>query len=147
MLNFTNTVIIKKLKSIICFSLACCFISCIKQDIPSISVGQKEYVIDSYGGEITIPVTSTGIDDVNIVFGYYDKWDINPNNGDRTPKAPWITVSQIIEEYPQTKALASWESGIVLRIEPNESADTREATVQFRSFSRTADIKVTQAGR
>lgn len=137
-----------RLKSIIFTAFAFCFISCAKTDIPSISVvGQEEYVIDSNGGEITIPIISTGLDDVSIVLGHYDRWDINPSNGDRTPKAPWITISRIIENYPPTKALASWESGVVLIIEPNESAYKREATVKFTSFSKSAEIKVIQAGQ
>ena len=57
-----------RLKSIIFTAFAFCFISCAKTDIPSISVvGQEEYVIDSNGGEITIPVISTGLDDVSIM--------------------------------------------------------------------------------
>ena len=140
--------LIMRHKSIICFALAFCFISCAKTDIPSVSVvGQEEYVMDSSGGEITIPVTSTGISDVTIMLGNNDKWDVDPSNGDRTPKTPWIAVSQIIEHYPQTKSLEYRDSGVVLKIEPNETADKREATVRFISFTQSADIKVIQAGR
>lgn len=135
-----------KIHTIVIIALTAIFMSCAK-DIPSISADQEEYLVDSNGGEIIIPVMSTGIDDVILKFGISDKWDIDPTNGDRTPKAPWITVSQIIENYPQTKALASWRSGVVLTIEPNESADKREATAQISSFTKTANVKVVQAGR
>ena len=134
-----------KIHTFVLLALTTIFVSC-AQDIPIVSAAQEEYLIDSNGGEITIPVTSTGIDDVIIMFEYSDKWNIDPNNGDRTPKAPWITVSQIIENYPQTKFLPSWRSGIVLTIKPNESADKREAIVQISSFTQRADVKVIQTG-
>lgn len=135
-----------KINLIATLALAICFTSCIKQDIPSISVFQEEYIVDSSGGEIIIPVLSTGIDDVTLKLGYSDKWITNPTNGDRTPAKPWITISRIIESYPQTKALNTWTSAVVLSIEPNETKYVREATVQMRSFSKTADVKVVQAG-
>lgn len=139
---------IMKIRTIVLIALTSFFlISCAKQDIPAVSAAQEEYLIDSSGGEITIPVISTGIDDVFLKFDNSDKWDIDPTNGNRTPKSPWIHVTQIIEDYPQTKALASWRSGIVLKIEPNESADNRAATVQITSFSKKANVKVAQAGR
>ena len=135
-----------KIHSIVLIALTTIFMSCVR-DIPAVSAAQEEYLIDSNGGEITIPVMSTGIDDVILKFGYSDKWNKDPDNGDRTPKAPWITVSQIIEHYPQTKALVSWRSGVVLTIELNESANKREAIVQISSFTQTANVKVVQAGR
>lgn len=79
-------------------------------------MAQEEYLVDSNGGEITIPVTSTGIDDVTIKLGYSDRWNTDPANGDRTPAAPWIRVSKVIEDYPQTRALLSWTSAVVLNI-------------------------------
>lgn len=63
-----------------------------------------------------------------------------------TPAVPWLSVSRIIEDYPQTKALAIWTSGVVLSIEPNTTAYKRDATVQITSFSKTAKVKVVQAG-
>ena len=101
---------------------------------------------DSNGGEITIPVTSTGIDDVTIKLGYSDRWNTDPDNGDRTPAAPWIRVSKVIEDYPQTRALLSWTSAVVLNIEQNKSTFKREAIVQISSFSKTANVKVVQTG-
>ena len=120
--------------------------SCAKRDIPAISVAQQEYIVDSNGGEITIPVTSTGIHDVTIKLGYSDRWNTDPDNGDRTPATPWISVSRVIEDYPQTRALASWTSGVVLNIEQNMTMYKREAIVQRSSFSKTANVKVVQVG-
>ena len=136
-----------KIHAIVILALTTIFVSCAKWDKPSISIEHEEYLVDSNGGEITIPVTSTHIDDVSVAFDYYDRWNIDSNNGDRTPKDPWITVSQIIENFPQTKALASWRSGVVLTVEPNESAEKREATVIISSFTKTASVKVIQTGR
>lgn len=135
-----------KIHAIVILALTTIFMSCAKQDIPAISVTQEEYLVDSSGGIITIPVTSTGIDDVTIKLGYSDRWNTDPDNGDRTPATPWISVSRVIEDYPQTKALASWTSGVVLNIEQNMTMYKREAIVQISSFSKTANVKVVQVG-
>ena len=135
-----------KIHAIAIFALTTLFMSCARWDIPVVSVDQEEYLVDSNGGEITIPVTSTGIDDVTIKLGYSDRWNTDPDNGDRTPAAPWIRVSKVIEDYPQTRALLSWTSAVVLNIEQNKTTFKREAIVQISSFSKTAYVKVVQAG-
>ena len=135
-----------KIHTIVILALTILFMSCAKRDIPAISVAQQEYIVDSNGGEITIPVTSTGIDDVTIKLGYSDRWNTDPDNGDRTPAAPWISVTKVIENYPQTKALLSWTSGVVLSIEQNKSTFKREAIVQISSFTKKAKVNVVQAG-
>ena len=135
-----------KIYAIVIFALTSFFVSCGRQDIPAISVTQEEYLVDSNGGEITIPVTSTGIDDVTIKLGYSDRWNTDPDNLDRTPAAPWIRVSKVIEYFPQTRALVSWTSAVVLIIEQNKSTFKREAIVQISSFSKTANVKVVQTG-
>lgn len=135
-----------KIYAIVIFALTSFFVSCGRQDTPAISVAQEEYLVDSNGGEITIPVTSTGIDDVTIKLGYSDRWNTDPANGDRTPATPWISVSKVIEDYPQTRALLSWTSAVVLNIEQNKTTFKREAIVQISSFSKTANVKVVQTG-
>lgn len=135
-----------KIYAIVIFALTSFFVSCGRQDTPAISVAQEEYLVDSNGGEITIPVTSTGIDDVTIKLGYSDRWNTDPDNGDRTPATPWISVSKVIEDYPQTRDLLSWTSGVVLIIEPNKTTSKREAIVLMSSFSKTANVKVVQTG-
>ena len=135
-----------KIYAIVIFALTSFFVSCGRQDTPAISVAQEEYLVDSNGGEITIPVTSTGIDDVTIKLGYSDRWNTDPANGDRTPATPWIRVSKVIEDYPQTRDLLSWTSGVVLIIEPNKTTSKREAIVLISSFSKTANVKVVQTG-
>lgn len=135
-----------KIYAIVIFALTSFFVSCGRQDTPAISVAQEEYLVDSNGGEITIPVTSTGIDDVTIKLGYSDRWNTDPANGDRRPATPWISVSKVIEDYPQTRALLSWTSAVVLNIEQNKTTFKREAIVQISSFSKTANVKVVQTG-
>ena len=136
---------ILKKYAIVLLALTTIFMSCVR-DIPVISVAHEEYLVDSNGGEIIIPVVSTGIDDVTIKLGYSDRWNTDPDNGDRTPATPWISVSKVIEHYPQTKDLPSWPSGVVLNIEQNTSSFKREAVVQISSFSKKANVKVIQAG-
>jgi hypothetical protein len=138
--------IIMKIHAIVFLALTTIVLSCAKQDIPAISVAQEEYLVDSNGGEITIPVTSTGIDDVTIKLGYSDRWNTDPATGDRTPATPWISVSKVIEDYPQTRDLLSWTSGVVLIIEPNKTTSKREAIVLISSFSKTESVKVVQTG-
>ena len=135
-----------KIHAIVFLALTTIVLSCAERDIPAISVAQEEYLVDSNGGEITIPVTSTGIDDVTIKLGYSDRWNTDPDNGDRTPATPWISVSKVIEDYPQTRDLLSWTSGVVLIIEPNKTTSKREAIVLISSFSKTANVKVVQTG-
>lgn len=134
-----------KIHTIVILALTILFMSCAKRDIPAISVAQQEYIVDSNGGEITIPVTSTGIGDVSIVSNS-DRWNTDPNNGDLTPAEPWISVTKVIRNYPQTKALLSWTSGVVLSIEQNKGIRKREAIVQISSYYKMAKVKVVQAG-
>ena len=68
-----------KIHTIVILALTILFMSCAKRDIPAISVAQQEYIVDSNGGEITIPVTSTGIGDVSIELSNSDKWNTDPS--------------------------------------------------------------------
>ena len=55
-------------------------------------------------------------------------------------------IVEIINEYePQTRALAQWQSGIVIRVKPNDTGAERNATLYARSFTVTDQITVTQA--
>ena len=110
------------------------------QDIPEVSFYEESYIVSSQGGELVIPVNSTGVDDVQITYqSGMDAWEIDPETGDRTP-AGWIKVVKIIEHY-DTRELAQWDSGIVLQIEPNEGGVERIGYVTVRSFM--AEEKVT----
>ena len=110
------------------------------QDIPEVSFYEESYTVSSQGGELVIPVNSTGVDDVQITYqSGMDAWEIDPETGDRTPGG-WIKLVKVIEHY-DTRDLAQWDSGIVLQIEPNEGGVERIGYVTVRSFM--AEEKVT----
>ena len=111
------------------------------QDIPEVSFYEESYTVSSKGGELIIPVSSTGIDAVTISYqSGMDAWEIDPETGDRTPGG-WIKLVKVIEHYEQTRDLAQWDSGIYLQIEPNEGGVERIGYVTVRSFM--AEQKVT----
>lgn len=112
---------------------AIAMVGCQIKDIPSVSFSEENYSVSSEGGELIIPVSSTGVDDVQITYqSGMDAWEVNPETGDRTP-AGWIKLVKVIERY-DTRDLAQWTSGIVLQIEPNESGVERIGYVTVRSF-------------
>ena len=115
-------------------------VGCVIEDIPAVSFSQEEYTVSSQGGELIIPVSSTGVDDVQITYqSGLDAWEIDPETGDRTPSG-WIKVVKVIERY-DTRDLAQWTSGIYLQIDPNERGVERIGYVTVSSF--TAEAKVT----
>ena len=119
---------------------AIAMVGCQIKDIPSVSFFEESYTVSSEGGELIIPVRSTGVDDVQITYrSGMDAWEIDPETGDRTP-AGWIKVVKVIEHY-DTRALAQWDSGIVLEIEPNTVGVERIGYVTVTSFM--AEEKVT----
>ena len=119
---------------------AIAMVGCQIKDIPSVSFNEESYSVSSEGGELIIPVNSTGVDDVQITYkSGMDAWEVNPETGDRTP-AGWIKLVKVIERY-DTRDLAQWTSGIYLQIEPNESGVERIGYVTVRSFM--AEDKVT----
>ena len=127
-------------KLLILVVAAITMVGCAIEDIPSVSFYAESYTVSSEGGELIIPVNSTGVDDVQITYqSGMDAWEIDPETGDRTP-AGWIKVVKVIEHY-DTRALAQWDSGIVLEIEPNTVGVERIGYVTVTSFM--AEEKVT----
>ena len=119
---------------------ALAMVGCAIEDTPVVSFSQESYTVSSNGGELIIPVNSTGVDDVQITYqSGLDAWEIDPETGDKTPSG-WIKVVKVIEHY-DTRDLAQWDSGIVLEIEPNEDGVERIGYVTVRSFM--AEDKVT----
>ena len=119
---------------------AIAMVGCAIEDKPVVSFSQEEYTVSSQGEELIIPVSSTGVDDVQITYqSGMDAWEVNPETGDRTP-AGWIKLVKVIERY-DTRDLAQWTSGIYLQIEPNERGVERIGYVTVRSFM--AEDKVT----
>ena len=122
---------------------ALAMVGCAIEDTPVVSFSQEEYTVSSKGGELIIPVNSTGVDDVQITYqNYFDAWEIDPETGDKTPSG-WIKVGKVIERY-DTRALAQWTSGIVLQIEPNTSEIERVGYITVRSFMAEAKVTIKQ---
>ena len=122
---------------------ALAMVGCAIEDIPSVSFNEESYTVSSNGGELIIPVNSTGVDEVSISYqSGMDAWEVDPETGDRTP-AGWIKVVKLIEHY-DTRALAQWTSGIVLQIEPNERGVERIGYVTVRSFMAEKTVTIKQ---
>ena len=122
---------------------AIAMVGCAIEDTPVVSFSQESYTVSSEGGELIIPVNSTGVDDVQITYqSGLDAWEINPETGDRIPSG-WIKVVKVIEHY-DTRALAQWTSGIVLQIEPNERGVERIGYVTVGSFMAEDKVMIKQ---
>ena len=123
---------------------AIAMVGCAKWDVPAISFYEESYTVSSKGGELIIPVNSTGVDDVQITYqSGMDAWEIDPETGDRTP-AGWIKLVKVIEHYEVTRDLAQWDSGIYLQIEPNTNGAERVGYVTVSSFSAKAKVTIKQ---
>jgi hypothetical protein len=90
-------------------------------DIPDVEFYERSYEVSAAGGEMIIPVNSTGLDEVGIK--YYGS-----NNKD------WCEVVEIIDHYDMTRALAEWDSGIKIKFEPNNSGERRLVRIVAISF-------------
>lgn len=134
----------KKMKRLFIIALAAMGIaSCAPKDVPMVEFSQERYTVSRDGGELIIPVSSTGVDNVTISYPNGDIWEIDPTNGDMTPVEGWIKVVKVINNY-ETRALASWTSGICLEIAPNDTDQVRSADVTVRSFQKSEKVVVEQ---
>ena len=116
---------------------------CVIKDVPSVQFYESSYTVSSNGGELIIPVNSTGVDDVKISYkSGMDAWEVDPETGDKTPSG-WIKLIKVIDRY-DTRALAQWDSGIVLQIEPNEGGVERIGYVTVRSFMAESKVTIKQ---
>lgn len=114
-------------------------------DEPKVDFLEESITITAEGGEQIVALNSTGVDNAYIVNYGRDSWETD-EEGDMTPKEEWVEIVEIINEYePQTRALAQWQSGIVIRVKPNDTGAERNATLYARSFTVTDQITVTQA--
>ena len=113
-------------------------------DIPSVSFPHDSYMIPAAGGELIIPVKSTGVNDVTIKYSDMSNWEVNPDTGDMIPTQSWIKIVKVINNYQTTRKLAEWTSGIVIEIEPNNSNAERQATISVQSFDVSASTTITQ---
>lgn len=100
-------------------------------DIPEVDFYERSYEVSAAGGEMIIPVNSTGLDEVGIK--YYDN-----NNKD------WCEVVEIIDHYDMTRALAEWDSGIKIKFEPNNSGKRRSVRIVATSFGAEDRVVIKQ---
>lgn len=115
------------------------------RDEPAIAFEEDQMIVDAEGGEFYIMVNSTGIDHVSIL----DKsnW-VEDENGDLIPIEEWIEIVKVINEYEAeaegTRALAKWDSAIVIKVTPNDTGYGRNATLSASSFSKSDRIIIRQ---
>ena len=104
-------------------------------DKPAIAFEEDQMIVDAEGGEFYIMVNSTGIDHVSLSDD--SNW-IEDENGDLVPIEEWIEVVKVINEYEAdgTRALAKWDSAIVIKVMPNDTGYGRNATLSATSFTK-----------
>ena len=142
MFNRKKQTIMKKF--LIMAVAAFAMVGCAIEDTPAISFYEESYTVSKEGGELIIPVNSTGVDEVSISYqSSMDAWEVDPETGDRTPSG-WIKVVKLIEHYEQTRDLAQWDSGIYLQIEPNEEGAERIGYVTVSSFMLEKKVAIKQ---
>ena len=115
------------------------------KDEPKIAFEEDQIVVPAEGGEITIPVNSTGIDHAFITED--SNW-VEDENGDLIPIDDWIEIVKVINEYDAdkeaTRALAMYESAIVVKVLPNDTGYGRSATLSAQSFTVSDRIIIRQ---
>ncbi|MBP3426167.1 MAG: BACON domain-containing protein [Rikenellaceae bacterium] len=134
------------LKLTLGITLAVCLTNCAVEDVAEIRVEQPIYSVSADGGELIIPVTSTGIDNVQISYreSYYE-WEVDENTGDLYPAEGWININRVINNYtPKTRDLPLFYSAVCLQIAPNTSTVERQASIRVTSFNKSAGIQITQ---
>ena len=102
---------------------------------------EESAIVEPEGGEMVIPVLSTGVDRV-----YIDGCQVYPECGDKMPDDSWITFVEVIEVYDDfTRALPVWNSGIRIVVEPNPSGGSeRRAWITVNSSILSDKIEVVQ---
>ena len=116
------------------------------EDKPFVEFFEESMTVGAEGGDVIIPVTSTGVDNVEVVFNYSDRWEVDEENGDLTPQEGWIKVVKVINEYEvPTRALAKWDSGICIVVEPNTTGHERKAKISVQSFMLHDTIEIIQS--
>ena len=116
------------------------------EDKPFVEFFEESMTVDAEGGEVIIPVTSTGVDNVEVIFNYSDRWEVDDENGDLTPQEGWIKIVKVINEYEvPTRALAKWDSGISIYVKPNTTDHERKAKISVQSFMLHDTIEIVQS--
>ena len=115
------------------------------RDVPYIAFEEDQMIVDAEGGEFYIMVNSTGIDNVSLSDD--SNW-VRDENDDLVPIDEWIEVVKVINEYEAesdgTRALAKWDSAIVIKVTPNDTGYGRNATLSATSFTKSDLIIIRQ---
>ncbi|MBQ9137546.1 MAG: BACON domain-containing protein [Alistipes sp.] len=120
-------------------------VGCAIEDRPEIYINDDSYTVSSQGGELIIPVTSTGIDNVVVRYQHdRDNWEIDSETGDMTPKQGWVKIVKVINDYQPTRDLALWTSGIQIEVEPNTTGVERTAHITAYSFTKEDTVTIKQ---
>lgn len=128
---------------VLCLSLSA--ISCDKDDISDKATVWFEieaYDLPAQGGEVIIPVYSTGVDYVAIKHTFEDAWDFN-SQGNMVPRPSWISV-EVIPNYPASRELMTGRSGIKLTVEANTAIANRQARLIVGSYGDIESILLRQ---
>lgn len=106
------------------------------KDEPYIAFYEDQMIVPAEGGEFYVPVNSTGIDNVSIADS--SNW-VTDENGDLLPIDEWIEIVKVINEYDRqaeaTRALAKWDSAVVIKVLPNNTGYVRSASLSASTFS------------
>ncbi|MBR4149697.1 MAG: BACON domain-containing protein, partial [Rikenellaceae bacterium] len=100
-------------------------------DIADVDFYERSYEVSAAGGEMIIPVNSTGIDGVRMSY-------VGSNNKD------WCQIVEVIYYYEMTRALAEWDSGIKINFTPNNSGKQRTVRIIANSFGAEDRVIVRQ---
>lgn len=134
----------KILLSIIC--LTSLLISCEKElnteQPKTVWFEAKEYTLPAAGGDIIIPVHSTGVDYASIRYTFADAWNFN-DQGNMVPREGWIEI-EVIPSYPASRDLMTGRSGIKLTVEPNRGTSNRTAWLLVGSYTEMASVVLNQ---
>lgn len=118
-------------------------------DKPYVAFDMDSAMVGAEGGQIVVPVRSTGVSDVHIDYrNHFDKWE-NDESGNMYPVDGWITLNRVIEEYATeaTRALPIWQQGLDLTIAPNDTGYERTAIITVESFTKHDTIEIIQSAK
>ena len=113
-----------------------------KNDKDTIYFEDTEITLPAEGGEVIIPVYSTGVDYATIKYTFEDAWNFTPD-GNMVPREGWIKL-EVIPNYPEARSLLMGRSGIKLTVEANKSIANRTAWLIVGSFNATSSVTLQQ---